>query len=244
MAKKQKIFWAILIGGLFLLCLIPRVLLALGIPLPRLGPAPHQALECRNRLTGESIAIPLEPIDVDYAGGQNTYFTTDLSLGQMVEQMEALDEPPFDQVVQAGSSEAWVRSGRSFYLLYQVQQRRIPHFEAGSDWYFTDFSAEVYRRGTFLIAFPFHLARGDLRLCLPDMAEPIRAERPGQPAARYTIGAGARQAFWDFYQQLGYYQTEQTEDGFCLTGYAQGLEGPQAQFPLYFHFDGDTLWLS
>ena len=41
MAKKQKIFWAILIGGLFLLCLIPRVLLALGIPLPRLGPAPH-----------------------------------------------------------------------------------------------------------------------------------------------------------------------------------------------------------
>ena len=113
MAKKQKIFWAILIGGLFLLCLIPRVLLALGIPLPRLGPAPHQALECRNRLTGESIAIPLEPIDIDYAGGQNTYFTTDLSLGQMVEQMEALDEPPFDQVVQAGSSEAWVRSGRS-----------------------------------------------------------------------------------------------------------------------------------
>lgn len=58
MAKKQKIFWAILIGGLFLLCLIPRVLLALGIPLPRLGPAPHQALKCRNRLTGESIAIP------------------------------------------------------------------------------------------------------------------------------------------------------------------------------------------
>ena len=76
------------------------------------------------------------------------------------------------------------------------------------------------------------------------MAEPIQAERPGQPAARYTIGAGARQAFWDFYQQLGYYQTEQTEDGFFRTGYAQGLEGPQAQFPLYFHFDGDTLWLS
>ena len=89
MAKKQKIFWAILIGGLFLLCLIPRVLLALGIPLPRLGPAPHQALKCRNRLTGESITIPLEPIDVDYAGGQNTYFTTDLSLGQMEEQMAA-----------------------------------------------------------------------------------------------------------------------------------------------------------
>lgn len=201
----------------------------------------HQSLEGCSFLTGERVNIPLSPIKVYYSGGDATYFETEMALDEMLEKLEAAPGQPLCRMEQYDDQSALLQAGRSYYLLYRVSYRAVP-FHAGTTWYFFDMGATVQRRTPFQLVFPFHLTRSDAALCPPDNG-PIVAGTPYRAAEQYSVGDDAKARFMDFYRGLGQYQMQETEDGFRLLGYGEGVQGQGTEFPVTFHFSQGKLWL-
>ena len=198
-----------------------------------LRPAPLMRLEATHFITGEQFSLAMPGLFGAPAGGSHSYFTTDLTLEEMLAQCQ---KAGFPTEILGDSALIWGQN--SPYLLYPVSRRKISGFEPGHSWLFFDAKLDLQTDDgdVMPLAFPFHLTHGDTALCPPDL-------EPAQPGKRYQTSSSPED-FLHFYEILGLYTLEPTPDGFALTSYT--IDGPKARskFPIGFHFAEGELWLT